>query len=67
MKFNFKDVLDAIEDPYRPDATFTPEEQAEEEYENTQRDEEAQERQGCEDEEREKYENQRLREVQGYE
>ena len=50
MKFNFKDVLDAIEDHYRPDTTFTPEEQAEEEYEDTQRDEEAQERQGCEGE-----------------
>ena len=43
-------MLDAIEDPYRPDTTFTPEEQAEEEYEDTQRDEEAQERQGCEGE-----------------
>jgi len=36
-------------------------------YEDTQKDEEVQERQGCEGEERERYENQRLREVEGYE
>ena len=37
------------------------------EHEDERYEEQAKERQGCEGEERERYENQRLREVEGYE